>query len=327
VRDSFIALQAPEKSGKTYTLYYFAKFALMARLKVLIVQTGDLTEGQSRVRLAISLAKKSNKQKYCGKFKVPLQFIKFTGVSDDKFCPIAPEGRDIEYEEINIEKKLTAKEALEINQNFYKKYDIEENKYLKLITRPSDSINIRGIEAEMDILYRAEGFIPDVVILDYMDILDKENKTDAGRDVYNNNWKAASGLAKKKHVLLISATQSDSDSYSGELQSRSNYSEDKRKIAHVTLMIGINKTDEEKRYGIARCNIIAAREGEFLTNLPCYIIQSLRTGQAIVDSYIPSLNPSPVKPKRKIEPPSEETAEKKPEKPNVNNRVNIRKRR
>jgi len=331
VRDSMIAIQAPEKSGKTYTLYYFAKLALMKRLKVLIIQTGDLTENQSRVRLSISIAKKSNKIKYCGKFKVPIRFTKFKGSSNDKYCPIAPENMDIEYEEVNIESPLTANEAIERNSEFYQKFNVEENKYLKLITRSPDTINIRGIEAEMDILFRAENFIPDVVIIDYMDILAKEDNRVIGRDAVNDSWKAAAGLAKKKHVLLITATQSDSKSYDGELQSRQNFTEDKRKIAHVTVMIGMNKTDEEKRFGLVRCNVVAAREGDFLTSLPCYIIQNLRTGQAIIDSYTPDVNITALAtvPKRKIKAPEESSKEQSDNEKtkNYNGRINIRKRK
>jgi hypothetical protein len=62
---------------------------------------------------------------------------------------------------------------------------------------------------------------------------------------------------------LVTATQADAASYERQVMTKSNFSEDKRKLAHVTGMIGLNQTKEEQEKGIMRLNWIVRREAEF----------------------------------------------------------------
>ena len=74
------------------------------------------------------------------------------------------------------------------------------------------------------------------------------------------------------------------ETYTGEVQTRQNYSEDKRKYSHVNVMIGMSQTDEEKRLGLMKFNTLVSREGEYITSSVCYVLQCLRTGEPVVDS-------------------------------------------
>lgn len=73
------------------------------------------------------------------------------------------------------------------------------------------------------------------------------------------------GLAQKWHALLVSATQADAASFNRPTMDESNFSEDKRKFGHVTGMLGINQTPDEKDRGVQRLNWIVLREDEFST--------------------------------------------------------------
>jgi hypothetical protein len=53
-------------------------------------------------------------------------------------------------------------------------------------------------------------------------------------------------------------------SYKEDLIGREHFSEDKRKMAHVTGMVGINQTRREKERGVYRLNWVVLREGEFI---------------------------------------------------------------
>ena len=296
-RDSFLGIQAPEKSGKTWLLYWLAREALKARKKVVIFQIGDMTENQSIVRMAIANAGKSNKMQYCGQFKYPLGF--YATERDERECESAPKGYDLEYDMVDIEKPLCWRGAVKANEEFYKKNRLKKDKYLRLITTPANSINMKNIDAELEKLEREEDFVADVVIVDYMDILAAESPKDEGtRDRINNNWIQAKALCNKRHILLISATQADAGSYEGVLQSRANFSEDKRKYAHINGMLGLTQNDNEKRDGIIRLNWIMVREGEFLTSKPCYVAQSLRRGRPVVASLIAGMELEEQKPKK-----------------------------
>lgn len=283
VRASFVAFQGPEKSGKTFLLNHLVLEALRNRLRVAYFQLGDLTEEQTIVRLSISLAKKSNKKKYCNSFVRPIKFIE-GGKRNKNLENILPDEYGIKHIQENIEEELCWREAWKINQNFYKKYRIRKNKYFKLITAPGDTMNIVKIDSKLDRLHLEENFTPDVVVFDYMDLLCAEDSREVGRDKINGNWMAAKALCNKRKFLLISATQADAESYDGSLQTKKNFSNDKRKYSHTNATIGMNQTDEEKKCGVNKLNVLVAREGEFLTNRPCLILQSLRQGLPVIDS-------------------------------------------
>lgn len=87
--------------------------------------------------------------------------------------------------------------------------------------------------------------------------------------------------------MVITATQSDADSYDTDLLKLSNFSEDKRKYSHVTAMFGLNqdKDGREKKLGVLRLNELVIREGEFSSSNEIVVLQYLRGGRAYVGSF------------------------------------------
>jgi len=66
-----------------------------------------------------------------------------------------------------------------------------------------------------------------------------------------------------------------------------NFSEDKRKYAHVTAMYGLNMDHKgrEKELGILRINEIVIRESDFNNQTQVHVLQNLRRGQPCLTSY------------------------------------------
>lgn len=280
-RDSFVCFQAPEKSGKTWLIYWLGLQGLMQKRNVALFQIGDMTENQSIIRLSILLCKKSNKKKYCGKFRKPAGFIALAAgrPATSRTCP---DGYDIQYEDVDLEKPLSAQEAHDAYMTMCEELDIKN--HFRLFTRPADTISFTDIDSELDRMEKQEGWIPDIVIVDYMDLARCEERVDSERAGINKIWKKAKSLDNKRHLLLISATQADAETYTGDVQTRNNYSEDKRKYSHVNAMIGMSQTDAEKKDGIMKFNTLVSRDGEYITSSVCYVLQSLRTGEPVVDS-------------------------------------------
>ena len=79
----------------------------------------------------------------------------------------------------------------------------------------------------------------------------------------NDVWVRLRQLSVQFDVLLITATQADAKARQSAILDAMNFSEDKRKMAHVTAMVGLNQTDVEKQEGIIRLNVIVAREVEY----------------------------------------------------------------
>jgi len=93
------------------------------------------------------------------------------------------------------------------------------------------------------------------------------------------------GLSQERHCLMVTATQASARAYGKDLIDMSDYSEDKRKYAHVTAMIGLNQTPDEKKVGIMRINMIVQREGEFFSERTVKIAQDLRIGRPLLFSF------------------------------------------
>lgn len=133
---------------------------------------------------------------------------------------------------------------------------------IKMSTHSNESLTISDIKAELKILRDDEDWVPEVLIIDYLDLLapDKDTLRLSGRDQENKKWQRARKLCQDWNFLTISASQSDATGFDKLLLDRSNFSEDRRKLDHVTAMIGINMSNDEKVMGLARLNEVIARE-------------------------------------------------------------------
>ena len=144
------------------------------------------------------------------------------------------------------------------------------------------SINVAGISGILDMWELEKDFIPDIVIIDYPDILDYEPGTGnmAERDKINTRWKALRRLSQERHNLVIVPTQADTDSYDAEFMNMKNFTEDKRKLSHVTGMLGLCQKEEEKEKGLMRLNWVVLREDEFVSSRCLHVAQCLPLARA-----------------------------------------------
>ena len=120
--------------------------------------------------------------------------------------------------------------------------------------------------------------------IDYADILKMVYHGKEGRDCINETWKLLRGLSQKRHCLLITATQSDADSYERGTLTMKNFSDDRRKIDSVTGMIGLNQAELEKKRGIMRLNWISLRDGEFQVSQCCHVAGCLALANPAIKS-------------------------------------------
>ena len=155
---------------------------------------------------------------------------------------------------------------------------------MRMITYPTEKLTMSMIKQENDIL-KKQGFFAQVMLIDYMDILapDTDTKTMSLRDQENIKWARARALSIMEDILIIAPTQADAKSFKQKIVDKSNFTEDKRKLDHVTGMIGINMTNHEKIKGIARYNDIVQREVE--GSKIVHVMHRLQTGRPILGSF------------------------------------------
>lgn len=188
-------------------------------------------------------------------------------------------------------KKIHIKSPLDVNEAKakMKEFFIKKKRRLRISTHINDSLTVSKIKMILDRWEREDGFIPDVIVVDYADILVTE-KVKEFRHQQNQIWKELRALSQERNSLVITGTQSDAASYKHLTLKLSNYSEDKRKYGHVTGMYGLNQDKEgvsrEKKLGLMRINELVIREGDFDTVSSVTVIQHLKLGRPFVGSYI-----------------------------------------
>lgn len=260
-RDEFVSVIGATGRGKTWWLLEIAWRAMRQRRRVAFFEVGDMSEAQITKRFAVRAS------------GIPI-FPKMVNVPtsiriDDKKPFLTFEKRVFEYgldEEVAIA-------AFEQATRRHKK------NLFKLSVHPNSSINVAGISSILD-GWEMDGWIPDVVVIDYADLLAVPAGCRQGeRDSINETWKQLRGLSQKRHILVLTATQGDAKSYEAETIRRGNFSDDRRKLDHVTGMLGINVSDPEKEMGITRLNWIKRREAEYNESQCCYVAGCLEIGR------------------------------------------------
>lgn len=324
VKGGLVAILAPEKRGKTFWLIEFMMRAYKQGKKIAFFQAGDMTENQMLMRICIYLAKKSNKERYCGVQYVPVQdCIKNQADTCDKqirecqFGLFAVPEHELR-EKITIDDLILAKQENPKYKNCYnctewktnkwgtvwfdkvdiktplsnrvaktlvKKFFIDKGVQIKISTHANDTLSVTDMEGILDV-WKDEGFEPELILVDYPDIMRSEHKLEF-RHQENMKWKGLRRISQERNCLVVAPTQADAQSYEKDTLTQKNFSEDKRKYAHVTAMYGLNqdKNGREKKLGIMRINKLVVREDEFTTADQVHVLQKLSMGRPFLGSY------------------------------------------
>jgi len=322
-RGAFVSLLARSKMGKTFWLVEFMMRAYAQKRKVAFFQAGDMTEEDQLIRICSYLAKKPTREGDCGTIYTPQQdcIKNQMDVCKDKLreCNFGVledlDDREKLTKEMLIEalqenpkykpcyncikwqknkwgsvwlkktyakKPLTAREAKQQVNKFF----IKAKRSIKLVSYANYTLKVSEIERVLDVWKRKEKFIPDLILIDYADLLVPEVRMDF-RHQQDNIWRRLRGLSQKWDALLIAPTQADSMSFKSNRLDMGNFSEDKRKLDHVTAMYGLNqdKDGREKELGLMRINKIVLREGDFHPTQEVYVLQNLKIGRPFLGSF------------------------------------------
>lgn len=337
VRGGFIGFLGMEKVGKTWILMELSIHACKGGANVAFFQAGDMTEEQQLRRIAISIAGKSDKQKYCKNIKIPVldcgrnfsdncerperkskncinekidPYQVFSTLKKmcenqdalkellEKFQDYTPCGLEkcqdfvgsVWFKKVADDSPLTVEQAQASVKSFFKpigKIIKKRRGRYKLSTYYNGTLSIQEIRSCLDKWEKEDNFIPDVIIIDYMDLLIDHHK-DEYRHRQNELWKGGRLISQERHALVITATQANAGSYNTDLLELSNYSEDKRKYSHVTAMYGLNRDKKgvEKKMGITRINELLIRDGASSVGKQICVLQALQKGKAFLGSFV-----------------------------------------
>jgi len=159
----------------------------------------------------------------------------------------------------------------------------------KLVVASSASPN--SICTQLDIWEAEEGFVPDLIDIDFVDKLSADRGAD--KDFYSNEfrhqedtkWAALRAMALDRHCAVITATQSDAQSYKSPQVREQHFTEHKGKYGHVTAIWTLNQTPAEKRDKVIRIGRMFVREDDYDVNKTCMVLECRDIGRPYLNSY------------------------------------------
>lgn len=136
------------------------------------------------------------------------------------------------------------------------------NKKLLIYEMAPDECSVAHIYALLDSLKRREGWKPDVVVLDYMDLMVSRNQA-YNKDDYTRQKHIANeirGLAKNENALVFTATQTNRSGSSGEGEADLNQaSESFAKQFALDYVVSLNQTQNERMATPPRLRMFVAK--------------------------------------------------------------------
>lgn len=162
-----------------------------------------------------------------------------------------------------VEHKTISRKAVSISEIQKKQKQLKRmfrGGDIRVLAVPAYSESVEMLDMDIENLVQNDGYIPDVIIVDYADIMMPSEKGDY-RNQIDGIWKRLRGMAQKRKCVVFTASQSGRASI-GKNVDATDIAEDIRKLAHVTSMVSLNQTEIEKKNGILRLKQLAVREGE-----------------------------------------------------------------
>lgn len=305
-RNWLVGFLAPTKRGKSWWLIEMAIQAMLQRKKVIFI---SLEMNSSRVfaRMYNRLTSMSNETKDyifpCFDCKKNQENNCYKPIRTNNTKLLNPEGgkpqysRELQYQTCiacrgkkdfvpetwftNVKKeKMKSSQAIKLMRSQVSHFGSS----LKVKSYPAGSANLSKVMDDIHGLYDMDCFVPDLIVIDYADILAPEDSRMIGRERTDQTWQTLKRVGDELHCCVVSASQANRGSFDKKNVTQIDTSEDIRKIAHGDLWLAINQTPEEKRSSISRISKIAMRDEDFDQYSSVIVLQQLSLGQVLLDS-------------------------------------------
>lgn len=276
-RGAFIAFQAPDKTGKSIFLQDLAFRGAKLRRRVAFFLIGDMGKEDLAMRQAARMTGRPIK---AGEIQYPTEI----------FWNAEVNRMDVRLQTRRYEEDMTWRDAVRAARAVAKRNIRSTEPYIRVFEYPSFSVDMYGVlEQARDCA--AENWPPDICVIDYADNLDRPAGTDDAREGINVTWALMRALSQELHCLVVTATQTDAAAYDAAVIKRKNFSDNKRKLAHVTGMLAINRSDTERELGMARVNWNVLRHGKYVESRCVYVAGCNELSHPIIHSSF-DLNPN-----------------------------------
>lgn len=235
---------APTGLGKSWALGHCGKHALLQRLKVLHV-TLEMAEEESAMRYYQQLFSISKRK----------EIVRVPKLLYHKNKPML-------FRDVGADQKIVPAFAFEDwSARRRLKREIEPWQvripFLRIKQFPPRSLTIDGLRAYLDALEAVEGFVPDMIILDYVGIMYTDPKNH--RITQGRVMEEFRALCIERNAAGVTAAQVNRAGAKADLVRATHAAEDWSLIQTADVAITYSQTLAEKRHGLARLFVDKAR--------------------------------------------------------------------
>lgn len=258
---------AAAKRGKTWMLIQLAKMAMIHRLRVchISLEMSEERSAQRYMQALFAMAKRKEK-KIVTKFERD-QLGRMVGFEEKEMSP------KLSMDDPNIRAKLT---------NRIEKFGPRMLDNIIVKQFATGTLTVRQLEAYIDGLESNERFIPDLLIIDYPDLMkiDKDNYRLSIDEIY----KDLRGMGVTRNMAVAVVSQSHRAAAKAKHVGSDNVAEAYSKVAHADCIITYNQTVSEQKMGLARLFVAGGRNDE--DQITLVVSQNYAMGIFAVDSIL-----------------------------------------
>lgn len=239
-RGQLCLLIAPYGKGKSWWLQHLAKIGILHGLRVAYI-TLEMSERLVAQRMIQSLFAVGKRDETITRY----------ALQQDEL------GRLISFDRVEIKNRPYLRDP-GIRPKLEKKLELLRRRPPMVVKGfPTGSLSVRQLEGYFDGLESSMGFIPDLVLIDYADLMDVDMKN--MRVSLGNVYKGIRGLAQKRNCAVASCSQSNKDGWDAKTIKGKHVAEDASKMGTIDVGITYNQTEAEHKLGLARLYVDKGR--------------------------------------------------------------------
>lgn len=319
----FVFFLATAKAGKTWCLYTLAAACYNSAKNVLVFAAGDMDKNDNSIRIGHIMSNQDtasdpthtgiyafpttdcllNQNQTCKlstnkcKLQAPVEDSMKDCDSAEALMATIPPGYaacancrhcvdwvpTFTYEPHDVQYKgwqgLNAHKEISKRRNGKTKFRIK--------IYPNNTLTTQEIERQLIHCRDNEGWMPDVVVIDYADIMGKEEGDNSVEQRHKENarWMNLRKLSNVYPICLLTVTQSNRSGFEVSSIGAVQVGEDKRKLDHATAVFSLSQTPLEKRFRIARTACIMARGKSPDIHKEVVLLQGYEAGRFVRGSF------------------------------------------
>lgn len=252
--------------GKTWGLIQLAKMAMLQRLKVchISLEMGEERCAQRYVQALLAISKRK-------------ETFNVTKFQKDQL------GRLIGFDDVQQKGALSFDEP-----HIRRRLNIRMGKMKRLLKNimikefAPGTLSLRALEAYLDNLEQTAQFVPDLLIVDYPDLMQFEDEE--VRLALDRLFKGVRGIAVSRNMAVAVVSQSHRSGAKTKQLGLENIAEAWAKNTHVDVGVTYSQTEAERKLGLARLFLGKGRNDS--DKFTVVISQNYGLGQFVVDSTL-----------------------------------------